>query len=52
MAKYLKGIHQKSRIMYDSRAYLHWYARYGLSEEDFRDAFEIVSTVANEYEML
>ncbi|XP_030052813.1 tubulin delta chain isoform X4 [Microcaecilia unicolor] len=45
----LKWVMEKSRIMYEARAYLHWYWKYGCEEEDFRQAFDTLHSVINNY---
>lgn len=50
--KYLKAVYEKSQLMFDSGAYLHWYSRYGVGEEDFAESFEIFKTVIDDYDML
>nr|XP_002121850.1 tubulin delta chain [Ciona intestinalis] len=47
--RYIEGIVDKSRLMYDSGAYLHWYSRYGMECDDFKQSFEILRRVANGY---
>lgn len=36
-------------IKYKAKAYLHWYERYGTTEADFTQAFEVVENIVDEY---
>ena len=38
-----------SRSKYKAKAYLHWYYKYGLEEEDFTKAFENIEMVIDNY---
>lgn len=35
--------------MFETRAYVHWYTRYGCEESDFTDAFYKLSSVVRSY---
>ncbi|XP_068091320.1 tubulin delta chain-like isoform X2 [Hyperolius riggenbachi] len=39
----------RARTMYDARAYLHWYRRYGCEDGDFHEAFNTLDSVVEEY---
>ena len=38
-----------ARIKFDACAYLHWYERYGTYDTDFKESFEIIETVVDDY---
>lgn len=35
--------------MFASRAYLHWYERYGTDDEQFKNAFDVIDQVVDSY---
>ena len=39
----------RSSVMLQARAYMHWYTRYGLEESEFYDAFDSLSAVVRSY---
>nr|XP_033787772.1 tubulin delta chain-like isoform X2 [Geotrypetes seraphini] len=45
----LKWVMEKAHVMYEAHAYLHWYWKYGCEEEDFRQAFDTLHSVINDY---
>ncbi|XP_075444210.1 tubulin delta chain-like isoform X2 [Ascaphus truei] len=51
-ADLLRTVTQRARAMYESRAYLHWYQRYGCEDEDFQMAFDTLSSVVEDYSTL
>ncbi|XP_060063071.1 tubulin delta chain-like [Ylistrum balloti] len=46
---YLETLIQRSKVMYDATAYIHWYKRYGSGEDDFEAAFETMREVVDDY---
>ena len=50
---YVAGLMQEvldiSRSKYKAKAYLHWYYKYGLEEEDFTKAFENIEMIIDNY---
>lgn len=46
---YLETLVQRSKVMYDATAYIHWYKRHGSGYEDFEEAFETVHDVIEDY---
>nr|XP_005990788.1 PREDICTED: tubulin delta chain-like [Latimeria chalumnae] len=46
---YLNRVLERARAMYEAHAYLHWYWKYHCEEEDFRQAFETLGTVLEDY---
>lgn len=45
----LEHISEIAKSKFKAKAYLHWYVKYGLEEEDFRLAFENVNTIIDNY---
>ncbi len=43
---YMRSIHEKAKMMFDKKAYLHWYQKYNCEETVFREAFEEVHCIA------
>jgi hypothetical protein len=39
----------RSSVMVQARAYLHWYTRYGVEESQFYDAFDTLGAVVRAY---
>lgn len=39
----------KSTLMFDAKAYLHWYNKYGLNNDDLSDSFNTIHNIINEY---
>ncbi|CAM9696334.1 unnamed protein product, partial [Laminaria digitata] len=48
----LGGVLARAEPKFKARAYLHWYHRYGLEDEDFLAAFEGLRTVERGYDGL
>eukprot|EP00904_Undaria_pinnatifida_P009786 jgi/Undpi1/5938/HiC_scaffold_2.g01212.m1 len=48
----LEDVLTRAETKFNARAYLHWYHRYGLEDEDFLAAFEGVRTVERGYDGL
>ncbi|XP_045178492.2 tubulin delta chain-like [Mercenaria mercenaria] len=49
ITEYLENVLERSKVMYDAGAYLHWYWRHGAEKETFEDAFETLETVVEDY---
>ncbi|KAL3855216.1 hypothetical protein ACJMK2_014436 [Sinanodonta woodiana] len=49
VVEYLDVVLQRSKVMYDAGAYLHWYWKYGATKDDFEEAFSDVEAVVNSY---
>ncbi|XP_052773452.1 tubulin delta chain-like [Mya arenaria] len=49
IVEYLERVMDRSRVMYDAGAYLHWYWRHGSEQEDFTSGFDTVQTVIDNY---
>jgi uncharacterized protein YodC (DUF2158 family) len=45
----LEAIKDRARDMYEARAYVHWYEKYGVEEDDFEAAFESVECTVEAY---
>lgn len=41
-----------ARIKFESKAYLHWYQRYGCEEEDFQQCFATLQQIAENYKFI
>lgn len=46
---YLENVLERSKVMYDAGAYLHWYWRYGAEKENFEESFETLQSVVEDY---
>ncbi|XP_071100932.1 tubulin delta chain-like [Haliotis cracherodii] len=46
---YLETVLERSKVMFEAGAYLHWYDRYGVSTDTFEAAFETLSAVIDDY---
>lgn len=40
-----------AQIKFKAKAYLHWYERYGTTEADFAEAFEVLENIVKEYKI-
>ncbi|CAL1526583.1 unnamed protein product [Lymnaea stagnalis] len=49
---HLNTVLSRSRLKLDSGAYLHWYHRYGISQEVFNESLETLQTVVSDYESM
>lgn len=49
IVEYLDNVLERSKVMFDAGAYLHWYWRHGAERETFEDAFETLRTVTEDY---
>lgn len=49
---YLKEVINKASCKYNAKAYLHWYYKFNITNEDFGDAFENVQQMVDYYEMM
>ncbi|KAJ8020015.1 Tubulin delta chain [Holothuria leucospilota] len=50
VAELLQTSLDKAKAMFMAKGYLHWYARYGCTEEVFEDAFEVNQSVIDNYQ--
>ncbi|XP_015277831.1 PREDICTED: tubulin delta chain-like [Gekko japonicus] len=48
-ADLLRRVEQRARLMYESKAFLHWYLRHGCEEGDFEQGFETLRSVVEGY---
>ena len=48
----LKDLIDVSESKFKAKAYLHWYYKYGLEEEDFKESFEIIRVIMDNYEFM
>ena len=46
---YMRSVHENAKMMFDEKAYLHWYQKYNCEETVFREAFENVKTIIDNY---
>ena len=46
---YVETVQEKASLMYREKAYLHWYERYGCEKETFKEAFEAVELITDNY---
>ncbi|XP_060557978.1 tubulin delta chain-like [Ruditapes philippinarum] len=47
--EYLENVLERSKVMFEAGAYLHWYWRHGADKETFEDAFETIQLVVDDY---
>jgi len=45
----VRDVAVRSRLMHKHRAYLHWYQKYGVDDDDFINAFTVLENVVHEY---
>nr|XP_056713336.1 uncharacterized protein LOC130484385 [Euleptes europaea] len=48
-ADLLRRVEQQARLMYESKAFLHWYWRHGCEEGDFEQGFETLLSAVESY---
>lgn len=46
---FLTDLLEAARIKYEASAYLHWYQRYGCTNETFEESFETVQKIISDY---
>ena len=46
---YLAGVRERSKVMWEAGAYLHWYERYGCEKDTFVGAFATMDDIINTY---
>ena len=49
VCNYIETVIQKAHAMYREKAYVHWYEKYGCEQDTFREAFEGLQTVLENY---
>ncbi|XP_055959459.1 tubulin delta chain [Patella vulgata] len=49
IVEYLSTVRYKAKLMYDNQAYLHWYWRYGATQDLFEEAFNTVDGIIEDY---
>ncbi|XP_052080636.1 tubulin delta chain-like [Mytilus californianus] len=49
IVEYLKTVYERSRVKFAAKAYLHWYHKYGVTNEDFEEAFNVVEDIIQNY---
>lgn len=49
---YLESVMQQASVMYEERAYLHWYEKFGCEEDTFKEAFYVTQTIIDNYNLL
>jgi Tubulin len=52
IASILRELSEVAKAKFKAKAYLHWYYKYGMEEEDFISAFENVDTIIDNYTYL
>lgn len=50
--EYLKEIMNKAHLKYSAKAYLHWYWKFNITNENFDIAFENVKQIIDSYELM
>ncbi|KAJ3226805.1 hypothetical protein HK099_004074 [Clydaea vesicula] len=46
---YLEEVNRKGNLIFKSKAFLHWYQKYGEIESDLEDSFEVLESVIENY---
>ncbi|KAL4217210.1 hypothetical protein ACF0H5_023662 [Mactra antiquata] len=49
VVQYLNTVLERSKVMYNAGAYLHWYWRHGANKVDFEQSFETLENVITDY---
>ncbi|KAM4705571.1 uncharacterized protein WCC33_010398 [Rhinophrynus dorsalis] len=49
VADLMRRVKRRAQEMYEARAYLHWYKRYGCEDDYFQEAFHTLNSVVEEY---
>ena len=49
VTNYLNNTRGRAMRMFDSKAYLHWYKKYGLEEDTFIECFRTIQTINDSY---
>ena len=49
VGEYVEGVHHRANVMFQEKAYLHWYKRFGCEEQTFIEAFESVQRIVDNY---
>ena len=49
IAYILRDIASIARSKYKAKAYLHWFMKFGMENEDFEKAFEVVEGIVDNY---
>ena len=49
ITEYLNIVYSKAVIMFDQRAYLHWYNKHGLEDSSFIQSFECIQQIIDNY---
>ncbi|VDI58631.1 Hypothetical predicted protein [Mytilus galloprovincialis] len=49
IVEYLETVYERSRVKFAAKAYLHWYNKYGVTNEDFEEAFDVVEDIIQNY---
>ena len=49
---YLQCVLDKARLMYQEKAYLHWFEKYGCGKETFEEAFQTLDKMLDNYKDL
>ncbi|XP_076087725.1 tubulin delta chain-like [Mytilus galloprovincialis] len=49
IVEYLETVYERSRVKFAAKAYLHWYNKYGVTNEDFEEAFGVVEDIIQNY---
>ncbi|VDI28274.1 Hypothetical predicted protein [Mytilus galloprovincialis] len=49
IVEYLETVYERSRVKFAAKAYLHWYNKYGVTNEEFEEAFDVVEDIIQNY---
>ncbi|XP_071150571.1 tubulin delta chain-like [Mytilus edulis] len=49
IVEYLETVYERSRVKFAAKAYLHWYNKYGVTNEDFEEACDAVEDIIQNY---
>ncbi|CAC5421178.1 TUBD [Mytilus coruscus] len=52
IVEFHETVYEKSRVKFAAKAYIHWYNKYGVTNEDFEEAFDVVEDIIQNYKRL
>lgn len=52
VGSYVESVVEKAQQMYQERAYLHWFEKYGCERDTFKEAFQVVQGIVDSYRSL
>ena len=49
IVEYLETVYERSKLKFNAKAYLHWYNKYGTTNEDFGEAYGVIEDIIKDY---